>query len=120
MRSKYSVILQSLPSDYEKTLDIVQDDLTDDQICDVLTSADYATANKIILNCLIEKVKYAADIVGLCDQLEKIIANPGTLAEIIREFKASKKVLNLSCDRLSLQKQGMCIQSKSCYLTLNI
>ncbi|XP_065894258.1 uncharacterized protein [Dysidea avara] len=72
LRSKYDVIVQELPNDYEKTLQVVQDHLTDDQICDVLTSPNYTIANKAILNYLMEKVKCTANIVEFCDHLEAI------------------------------------------------
>ena len=72
VRSKYDDIVQSLPSDYEKTLEVVQDQLTDDQICDVLTSPNFTAANKTILNCLMDKVKCVDDIAEFCDQLDKI------------------------------------------------
>ena len=57
MGSKYDAIVQSLPSDFEKTLQVLQNHLSDDQICDVLASPNYTIANKTILNYLIEKVK---------------------------------------------------------------
>jgi len=69
---KYDSIVQSLPSDYLKTLQVVQDHLTDDQICNVLTTLNYTIANKTILNCLLEKVKCKEDVLEFCHQLEKI------------------------------------------------
>ncbi|XP_065894589.1 uncharacterized protein [Dysidea avara] len=99
MRSKYDDIVQSLPSDYEKTLQVVQDQLTDDQICDVLSSSNYTIANKTILNCLMEKVKCTADISEFCDQLDKIISllpDPGVLSSVVGELRQA-----------SLPKQGV-------------
>ena len=87
MRSKYDVIVQSLPSDYEKTLQAVQDHLTDEQICGVLTSTNYTIANKTILNCLMEKVKSTADILQLCDQLVKISSESRMLCSIVSELR---------------------------------
>ena len=90
MKLKYDVIVQSLPSDYEKTLQVVQDHLTDNQICDVLTSPNHTTANKTILNCLMEKVKGVADLVEFCDHLEKITSllhEQGVLTTIINELR---------------------------------
>ena len=98
LRSKYDDIVQSLPSDYEKTLQVVQDNLTDDQICDVLTSPNYTIANKTILNYLMEKVKCTADIVEFCNQLEKIttlLTNPGVLVAIVNELKTSKSAFHI-------------------------
>jgi len=93
VRSKYDVIVQSLPSDYEKTLQAVQDHLTDHQICDVLTSPNCSIANKIILNCLIEKVKCTANVLEFCDELEKItvlLPDPGILAAVVNELRMGK------------------------------
>jgi len=95
LRSKYDVIVQSLPCDYEKTLQAVQDHLTDDQICDVLTSPNYTVANKTILNCLIEKVKCTANIVEFSNQLEKIatlLPNSETLLSVVLELRAGKEL----------------------------
>ncbi|XP_065894594.1 uncharacterized protein [Dysidea avara] len=94
MRSKYDVIVQSLPSDYEKTLQVVHGHLTDDQNCDVLTSPNYTIANKTILNCLMEKVKCTDDIVEFCNQLDKIISllpDPGVLSSIVSELREAKQ-----------------------------
>ena len=98
MRSKFDVIVQSLPSDYEKTLQVVHGHLTDDQNCDVLTSPNYTIANKTILNCLMEKVKCTDDIVEFCNQLDKIISllpDPGVLSSIVSELREGEDVMTL-------------------------
>jgi len=74
----------------------VQGHLTDDQICDVLTSPNYTIANKMILNCLIEKVKCTANIAEFSDQLEKVVTllpNSETLLSVVMELKAGKLIL---------------------------
>ena len=94
MTSKYDVIVQSLPSDFEKTLQVLQDHLTDDQICDVLNSTNYAIANKIILNCMVEKVKITDNMVEFCDQLMKIsslLPHPETLIKIVIELRIGEQ-----------------------------
>ena len=83
-------MVQSLPNNYEKTLQVVQDHLTDDQICDVLTCPKHTVANGAILNCLMEKVKFTGDIVELCDQLDKIsllLPEPGVLSSVAAELR---------------------------------
>ena len=90
LRSKYDDIVQSLPSNYEKTLQVVQDHLTDDQICDVLATPNYTIANKTILNCLMEKVKCEGDVLEFCNQLENIsslLPDHGSLFSIISELR---------------------------------
>jgi len=72
----------------------VQGHLTDDQICDVLTSPNYAMANRTILNCLIQKVKCMDDMVEFCDLLEKITMvhlNPDSLVKVISDLRISKQ-----------------------------
>ena len=95
LRSKYDVIVQELPNDYEKTLQVVQDHLTDDQICDVLTSPNYTIANKAILNYLMEKVKCTANIVEFCDHLEAItslLPDSRILTKLACELRGGKAV----------------------------
>ena len=109
MRSKYDEIVQSLPSDYEKTLQAVQDHLTDDQICDVLSSLNYTIANKTILNCLMEKVKCTANISEFCDQLEKITLllppDQGIMLTIVHELrKGIQEHYNSMCIRTRLHR----------------
>jgi len=93
IKSKYNAIIQSLPSDYEKTLQAAQDHLTDDQICEVLTSSNPTVANKAILNCLMEKVKCTADVIEFCELLDKIISilpDPGVLAVIVNDLRTGE------------------------------
>ena len=90
VRSKYDDIVQSLPHNYEETLQAVQDHLSDSQICDVLSSPNYTSANKILLSYLVEKVKYAADVLNFCNQLEKItplLSDNQSLVSIISELR---------------------------------
>lgn len=87
--SKYQIILQSLPMDYENTLNLLQNYLTDDQICQILSSSNYSTANKIILDCLIEKFKESVNIPELCKKLELIasLSTSKQLSSIVNELK---------------------------------
>ena len=90
LKSRFDDMIHSLPSDYEKTLQVVQDHLTDDQICEVLTSPNHTVANTAIMNCLIEKVKCTGDIVELCNQLDKItllLPKPGVLLSVAAELR---------------------------------
>ncbi|XP_065889566.1 uncharacterized protein [Dysidea avara] len=90
LRSKYDAILQSLPSDYERTLQAIQDHLTDEQICNVLGSSNSSLANEIILDCITEKMKYDGDMLDVCDQLEKIsstLSDSSVLNSVIRELR---------------------------------
>jgi len=89
VKSKCDAIVQSLPNDYERTLQAVQDNLTDVQICDVLGSADHVAANKAILNHLTSKVKCVVDILSFCSQLEKITPiDAGAFDRIISDLRS--------------------------------
>ena len=88
--SKFHDILQALPTDYEKSLQVLHDCLTDEQICHILGSSNYSTANKLILDCLIKNLGNVSD---LCDRLEQIVpllTNPTVLETIINELRTSK------------------------------
>jgi len=70
MQSHSAVILSSLPDDFMSTLDELQDYLNDDCICAVVSGCDAETANKLMLNCLIDSHK--EDVIGFCNVLERI------------------------------------------------
>ena len=92
IRSKFGDILQCLPLDYEKTLQVIQDYLTDEHICIVLSNSDHSSANRAILDCLLEKANHSRGLLQFCDQLEKILSlssNQGQLANIITGIRTS-------------------------------
>ena len=64
-----------MPADYELTVGKLQKFISEDKVCTILTSSNSTTANKIILDCLIEKMKYREELLDLCDQLENICAS---------------------------------------------
>ena len=63
------------------TLDILQDHLNDDCICVVLSSPDVETANKLMLDCLIES--HIEDVYGFCGVLEKV----STISNLLHLFR---------------------------------
>ena len=90
IRSRFDDILQALPTDYEKTLQVMQDHLTDEQMCHILSSSNYSAANKAILDCLITNLGSVSDF---CDQLERLLpllTNPTVLEIIINDLRTSK------------------------------
>ena len=92
VRSTFGDILQCLPVDYEKTLQVVQDYLTDEHICIILSNSDHSSANKAILDCLIEKANHTRNLFEFCDQIEKILplsTNQGSLTNKITEIRTS-------------------------------
>ena len=61
-----------MPDDYELTVGKLLNYISDDQICVILSSSNSTIANKIILDCLIERMSCREDLLDLCDQLENI------------------------------------------------
>ena len=61
-----------MPDSYEQSVGKLQDYISDDQICMILSSSDSITANKIILDCLIERMSCREEVLDLCNQLETI------------------------------------------------
>ena len=79
-------MLHSMPANYELTVGKLQKYISEDQICAILTSSDSTTANKIILDCLIEKMKNREELLDLCDQLENICTSH-ELSIVINEIR---------------------------------
>ena len=61
-----------MPDNYEQSVGMLQNYISDDQICMILSSSNSTTANKIILDCLIERMSCREELLDLCDQLETI------------------------------------------------
>ena len=61
-----------MPDDYELTVGKLQNYISFDQICVILSSSDSTSANKTILDNLIERMSCREDILDLCDQMENI------------------------------------------------
>ena len=75
-----------MPKDYGQTLNVLQQDITDDEMASILEIDDHDLANRKILNCLIQKMKNRVQMLDLCDQLEKVITSQD-LKTIIDEIK---------------------------------
>ena len=61
-----------MADDYELTVGKLQNYISDDQICVILSSSNSTIANKLILDYLIERMSCREEILDLCNQLEKI------------------------------------------------
>jgi len=72
LKAHYYTILHVMPDDYELTVGKLQNYINDDQICAILNSSNSTIANKIILDCLIERMSHKEEILDLCHQLENI------------------------------------------------
>ena len=61
-----------MPNNYELSIGKLMNYISDDQICAILSSSNSTIANKIILDCLIERMSCREELLDLCDQLENI------------------------------------------------
>ena len=82
----YHNILSLMPDDYELTVGKLQNYISIDQICTILSSSSSAIANKIILDYLIEKMSCREELLDLCDQLE-IITTSHDMKMITNELR---------------------------------
>ena len=93
LQSHYSDILQSLPVNYEATLDVLQYCFNDDQIGHILSSSDHTIANKMILELLVAHVKATRSLTELCDRLQKITTispEPSHLISVVCKLRAGE------------------------------
>ena len=61
-----------MPDNYEVTVGKLEKYITIDHICAILNSRNFTIANKMILDCLIERMRHRNDMLDLCDALELI------------------------------------------------
>ena len=78
-----------MPDDYELTAGKLVNCISDDQICAVLSSSNSTVANKIILDCLIERMRCREELLDLCDQLESISTSQD-LSTVLNEIRFGK------------------------------
>ena len=88
LKAHYHTILHLMPGDYEQSIGKLQNHFSDDQICAILYSTNCRTANKLILDSLIERMSCKEDQLDLCDQLEKIATASDELKVIIQKLRS--------------------------------
>ena len=86
LKDHYHAIIRLMPEEYEITVGKLQNNISDDKICVILNSSNSTTANKIILDCLIEGVNCREELLDLCDQLE-IVTTSQDMKIIIKEIR---------------------------------
>ena len=89
LKMHYHAILQLMPDDYEQSIEKLQNYISDDQICMILSSSNSSIANKKILDCLIDKMSCTEELLHLCNQLESISASH-QLIMIISEIRLGR------------------------------
>jgi len=75
-----------MPDEYQLSVGILVNYISDDQIGAILSSSNANVANKLILNCLIERISCKEELLDLCHQLESVIASHD-LKVIINEIR---------------------------------
>ncbi|XP_065911500.1 uncharacterized protein [Dysidea avara] len=84
--TRYIDILNSMPEDYSQTLHLLQNHISDDQMVTLLDCPDHVTGNRMILDCLVEKLLHCKnDLLSLCHQLSRI--NSSALLVLVNEIR---------------------------------
>ena len=78
-----------MPNYYQPTVAKLQDYISDDQIGVILSCSNSTDANKIILDCLIERVNCKRELLDLCNQLESITTS-NDLKKVISEVRSGQ------------------------------
>lgn len=81
-----------MPDNYEQSIAKLQNYFSDEQICTILYCTSHVTANKLILDYLIERMSCKEDQLDFCDQLEKIATSSDELKFIIQRLRAGAYV----------------------------
>ena len=68
----YTKVLELLPDNYNCTLNILQDNFTDELIDAILRCTNAKDANRIMLDSLIKTVRNKEDILEVCNKLGNI------------------------------------------------
>ena len=87
LKHRYHTILHLMPDDYAVTVGKLQNYISFDQICGILSSSNSTIANKLILDYLIERMNSKREMLILCDQLESITTSHD-LKSIINEIRS--------------------------------
>ena len=87
LKSHYKEILKCFPKDSLQSLAKLQDKLSDDHICAILNCSDSYTTNKMILDCLIDKMKCKEDMFNLCDQQSRLTDISPNLTNLISKLR---------------------------------
>ena len=75
LKAYYHTILHLMPDEYELSIGKLVNYINDDQIGTILSSSNASVANKLILDCLIERISCKEELLDLCDQLESVITS---------------------------------------------
>ena len=80
-----------MPDNHEQSIGKLQNYISDDQICMILSSSNSTTANKMILDCLIDRMSCKEELLDLCAQLETI-STSHQLNMLISEIRSGEQL----------------------------
>ena len=78
-----------MPEEYEGTVGQLQKYISDENIFAILSSSSSLDANRMILECLIDRLNSSVDLLDFCDQLESI-SPLHEMKVLIKEIKSGK------------------------------
>jgi len=81
-----------MPNEFILTLGTLQECITDEQMCVILSSENSTIANKIILDCLIEQINCKDDVFNLCKKLVKI-NNSSNMEAVVEKLRTGTYIL---------------------------
>lgn len=88
-----------MPTDFEKTLHLLQDHLSDNQICQVLSRSNHTGANKIMLDCALEAATVKGNVPELCSclrQLMPLSTNPQLFSDAVDKLSGKITISHLT------------------------
>lgn len=87
LKDHYHTILRLMPDCYAVTVGKLQDYISFNQICVILSSNSSTDANKLILDYLIEKVNSKRELLIFCNRLESITTSHN-MKSVINEIRS--------------------------------
>ena len=76
-----------MPTNYQLTVEHFKEYLSDDQVDIILNSSHFHSANKKIMDYLIERISFKVELLEFCDQLYKLYTSHFIKA-VIRKLKS--------------------------------
>ena len=93
VKARYVEMIACLPENYEATIGTLQNQLSNSDICEILTLT--SGHNQKILNCLILKLRSKEDLFDFCESLEKINGAHALLQQITEQIRKGRPTVRL-------------------------
>ena len=105
-----------MPTDYEHTVGKLQNFITDDEICAILCSDSTKSANKLMVDCLINRMQNKKHLLDLCNHLELVCPSQDmhTITEDIKSGMYMQNTIHAKAEKgyVTFKKAGLkeCLQ----------